>query len=149
MGKTCRKCGAAKEGRCQPCTIAYKAAYYARNKATFKIHAVVYKEAHRDEVRTRLKAYRAAHPQSHRPAHLMRRYGLTCAAYDTLLASQDFACAICRKQNIGKRAFPVDHDYSTGKIRGILCDGCNHGIGNFGDSIVLLDAAKEYLNVYK
>ena len=40
----------------------------------------------------------------------------------------------------------IDHCHSTGKIRGLLCDRCNHGLGHFKDDINLLIKAIEYLN---
>lgn len=39
----------------------------------------------------------------------------------------------------------IDHDHTTGKIRGTLCRGCNHGLGNFCDNPQLLIAAAKYL----
>jgi hypothetical protein len=39
----------------------------------------------------------------------------------------------------------VDHCHTTGKIRGLLCNGCNKGLGLFLDSTKLLQNAKEYL----
>lgn len=37
------------------------------------------------------------------------------------------------------------HDHKTGKIRGLLCRACNHGLGNFLDSIENLEEAINYL----
>lgn len=39
----------------------------------------------------------------------------------------------------------MDHDHTTGKIRGLLCFGCNTGLGKFKDSIVILNKAINYL----
>lgn len=39
----------------------------------------------------------------------------------------------------------VDHDHRTGRIRGLLCERHNIGIGNFKDGVVELRAAIEYL----
>lgn len=39
----------------------------------------------------------------------------------------------------------VDHCHTTGKIRGLLCDDCNQGIGHFRDSPDLLRRAADYL----
>lgn len=41
----------------------------------------------------------------------------------------------------------IDHCHDSGKIRGILCRGCNHGLGNFSDSRDKLLNAARYLEV--
>ena len=40
---------------------------------------------------------------------------------------------------------PVDHCHATGRVRGILCYGCNGAIGVLGDSIEVLESAQRYL----
>jgi hypothetical protein len=70
-----------------------------------------------------------------------RRYGITNAEWDVLFASQGGLCAICRT----KPPVDVDHHHGTGEIRGLLCRGCNVGLGQLGDSIEGLQRAIEYL----
>lgn len=76
------------------------------------------------------------------------KYGLTDEQYDALLAAQNGACAICgtTEWNGGKAKSPhVDHCHETGRVRGLLCGGCNNGLGNFGDDPARLRAAADYL----
>jgi hypothetical protein len=49
------------------------------------------------------------------------------AMYDKLIAEQAFQCAICGV-NLGPSA-PLDHDHSTGQVRGVLCSRCNLCLG--------------------
>jgi hypothetical protein len=39
----------------------------------------------------------------------------------------------------------IDHCHNTGKVRGLLCDHCNKGLGLFKDNIDYLNKAIEYL----
>lgn len=50
-------------------------------------------------------------------------------------------CTICgAKENL-----VVDHDHKTNKIRGLLCNHCNRGLGHFRDDPQLLEFARIYL----
>jgi hypothetical protein len=60
-----------------------------------------------------------------------------------MFAQQDGKCAICKL--ISKQKLCVDHDHSTGKVRGLLCKKCNWGIGLFGDKPNFLRTAADYL----
>lgn len=75
---------------------------------------------------------------------LEKLYGITFEHYSEILKKQDNKCAICCGTS-GKRSLSVDHDHKTGKIRGLLCDNCNHGIGKFQDNIELLEEVIKYL----
>jgi hypothetical protein len=74
----------------------------------------------------------------------LRKFGLGLQDFARLLAEQQHACAICGGGN-GLKHFAVDHCHATGRVRGLLCDGCNHGLGKFRDSVTLLRAAAAYL----
>lgn len=75
-------------------------------------------------------------------ARLKYRRGLTADQYDKLLISQSGRCAICRKP---MRTPHIDHDHATGKVRGLLCVKCNLGLGQFDESVLLLEQAIRYL----
>ena len=50
-------------------------------------------------------------------------------------------CVICGSEG----QLVVDHDHVTGKVRGMLCNHCNRGLGHFRDDPVLLEFAAQYL----
>ena len=88
-------------------------------------------------------------PQA-RIRNMRAKHGLTEMEFSTMLVAQDGGCAICGTSHFGIRANKpahafVDHDHSTGVIRGLLCDKCNLGLGAFGDSPELLLEAAGYL----
>jgi hypothetical protein len=72
------------------------------------------------------------------------KYGLTRDELTALLA-QHGVCAICRTDNWGRKGPAVDHDHATGRIRGVLCQNCNQGLGRFTDDPARLRAAADYL----
>lgn len=85
--------------------------------------------------------------ERNRVDHLQHKYGLTLEQYDAMLASQNGACKICNSFTPGGTSgrFHVDHDHTTGKIRGLLCHHCNIGLGHFKDDISTLAKAIAYL----
>jgi hypothetical protein len=78
---------------------------------------------------------------------LKKRFGLPMGSYDQMLAEQGGCCAICGATKPGGRTkrFHVDHCHSTGRVRSLLCEGCNNGLGRFRDKPHLLRAAADYL----
>ncbi len=68
-----------------------------------------------------------------------RDYGLSPASFDDLLSRQDGRCAMCRKDLPDRSKICVDHDHDTGKIRGLLCYGCNMALGFYEPRKDLLD----------
>ena len=76
-----------------------------------------------------------------------KRYGLTTEGLEALEEAAGYCCQICgvREQDAPKARLHVDHDHATGKVRGLLCQQCNHGLGNFQDRVALLNRASEYL----
>jgi hypothetical protein len=80
-----------------------------------------------------------------RDASYRRLYGITLADYEAMMTAQEDRCAICGETPPG-RTLHVDHDHETKKVRGLLCYGCNSGIGHFRDRPDLLRGAIDYLS---
>jgi hypothetical protein len=51
------------------------------------------------------------------------------------------SCTVCGSEE----KLVVDHDHRTNKIRGLLCNHCNRGLGHFKDDPDLLEYARIYL----
>lgn len=76
----------------------------------------------------------------------MKRYGISDGEYERRMEEQGGKCAICRATCVQHgETLSVDHDHSSGKVRGLLCANCNRGVGPFGDNPSLLVRAAEYL----
>lgn len=95
-----------------------------------------------------------ANPQVSRRARLLITYGLTIEDYDNLLTDQGGMCKICAQpettliKGVVIR-LAVDHCHKTGKIRGLLCSGCNTALGGFNDNIDIMNKAIDYLKENK
>lgn len=141
--KICSKCNkektlgefnkrkAAKDGllsNCKECQTEYTRRHYSSNKDYYKLKA------------NRWRSENGRHSYV---------YNLTDEQYAILCARYNGKCWIC-KTNDGKH---IDHDHSCcseqgscGKcVRGILCSGCNTGLGLFKDDSKRLANAIEYL----
>ncbi len=85
--------------------------------------------------------------------YIKNKYGLSKEEYTFLLEKQNFLCAICKCKpedaSVSKKKLKlvVDHDHSTNKIRGLLCDNCNKAIGQFKESIENIREAVKYLEI--
>jgi hypothetical protein len=75
------------------------------------------------------------------------KYGIDKEALEEIWREQREKCPICgkSKEPSGKR-FHIDHDHTTGIIRGLLCSKCNMGIGIFDENIERLRSAISYLS---
>lgn len=102
--------------------------YYAKNKEKINLRGMLYS----------------------RNGGNLRRYGITLDQYNEILKSQNNVCAICHQPEYAKsmgifKNLAVDHNHETGEVRGLLCSGCNRGIGYMKDNIEVLKSAYNYL----
>jgi hypothetical protein len=85
--------------------------------------------------------------------HIKKKYGFENDEFDAWWIVFKGKCGICNndlKMPLPQRGQPlnvvaIDHDHKTGKIRGLLCNACNKGLGLFHDSPDLLISAIRYL----
>jgi hypothetical protein len=97
--------------------------------------------------KSRERAARVRTPERSRRRALQAMYGLGWDEYEAMLASQGGRCAVCGASEAGGRGnWHVDHDHESGRVRGLLCAGCNVGIGQFRDDPERLRAAARYLD---
>ena len=76
-------------------------------------------------------------------------YGITLEQYAGMVEAQEGGCAICGVRDSDDVALGVDHDHKTKAIRGVLCSGCNAGLGHFRDNVERLERAIAYLNAFR
>lgn len=140
--KVCRKCGetlalsdfgkrkTSRDGlqaNCKPCVNAQNKVYADRED---------YKQAKARAQRKR----RARSPQQtarYNRTATAKKYGLTLEEYDHLMSQ---GCSVCDEP-----AQAMDHCHTTGRVRGPLCDRCNHMLGHAKDNPETLARAIFYL----
>lgn len=149
--KTCRKCGELKPAKdfsimkdsadglysyCKQCKAAMVRDYTQRNG-----------EVVREKARKR-----NATPKGRlatRKSNLKQSFRMTKTQFDQTWREQGKSCAICHtRRERNEKAFAVDHDHSTGVIRGILCHRCNRALGLADDNTELLKSAATYLRTH-
>ena len=89
---------------------------------------------------------------STRRSHYKRNYGIPLWEVQNMLDAQENKCAICNRQTAGigqgRDGLNLDHNHSTGATRGMICSGCNRGLGYFYENPEALRKAAEYLEKY-
>ena len=87
--------------------------------------------------------YYIDNPNKHREILLQRRYGISIETYNKLYLEQKGCCDICKKHSTKfKQNLHVDHNHTTGKVRGLLCKVCNNNVGIYENNQIKI---KEYL----
>lgn len=105
-------------GRCKACDKKYREAFYADKPSHYK----------KEET-------------------LKRVYGLTWSEYQEMLKVSGNCCYVCgAHESRFKKGLSVDHDHSTGQIRGLLCGVCNRFIVARHKTGDLLRKAADYLD---
>ena len=117
---------------------ARRKSYYLKNIEQKKALDAVYYRQNADKIKTHVKKRR-----------LKRVYNLTQEQWDTMFESQNHCCAICKSTDPVAKYWHTDHCHTTGKVRQILCQPCNHLLGHASDDVNILKSAVAYLNASK
>lgn len=89
--------------------------------------------------------------KAHANNYYQRVYGISLEYFLELLGEQRGVCAICEEEGFRmhegiKETLVVDHCHKTGRVRGLLCNNCNRGLGLFQDNYLTLRKAMGYLS---
>jgi hypothetical protein len=112
----------------------------ARSKAHY--------EANKEAINARKKVFR----RENKVAISLRRkelvHGITTEDIARMEEAQGWRCPICLTPLalLPSRLWVIDHCHSTGRVRGILCNVCNRGLGFLKDDPRVLRRAAKYLS---
>ena len=118
--------------QCRGCVAAYGKQWHEKN---------------REKINARARERYKHDPVPRRNERLKRVYGLSPETWDYKFQIQGRVCKICGTDTPGghKNSWHIDHNHSTGKIRGILCYRCNVTLGLVQDNPDLLASMAGYL----
>jgi hypothetical protein len=115
--------------------VRMRAADWAKNNPEkVKINSNKYRMKNKDKIKER-----SAHQ------HRQRTYGINEEDYENMLNVQNGACAICKNSS----KLWVDHNHSTGGVRGLLCPSCNTLVGYIETHGNLIDKAHKYIKDFE
>ena len=121
----------------------YHKAYYDKNRTLYLLRAMKQRAqpGHKEHI-----------APIKRHSMLKTRYGITDNDYHAMLAKQGGGCAICKtifpNNGRGNAYFDVDHNHSTGKVRGLLCRDCNVTVGVIEKKTEKIKLIYEYLALH-
>lgn len=146
--KPCTKCGQTKsvnqfykakgkpKAACIDCSKAYSKEYEDKNK-----------EHRNHKCREFNSGYYRGNRARFRDNYLKLHYGISLEDFNQMREEQEYSCALCHiHEDHLSRGLYVDHCHETGDVRGLLCNGCNAGLGMLGDNVYGLQRAIKYLN---
>jgi hypothetical protein len=119
------------------------------NKEKYKIWDKNNYLKHIDERKIKAKIWREKNKEeiaiNHKKNWYFKKYGITLEERNNRIQSQNNKCMICGEEFKYSKNIHVDHDHKTGKLRDMLCDYCNGGLGLFRDNVETLQKAINYL----
>jgi hypothetical protein len=135
--------------RCRTCaTWAIQYARQRRQKRVERVQCIDCGEVREESAKTVrclrcVKHHRSIARKSRRNKMAVYR-GLSADEYNAMLERQGNQCAICGTPSTG-RVLCLDHCHATGKVRGLICNLCNFGLGKFKDNPESLRRAAQYI----
>jgi len=101
-------------------------------KTCWKIRHQIYNKKQSTKDKTKIYNLKPENEKRRLNYILNKHYKISLNDYNNLLEKQNHSCGLCKKHKSEfKRRLAVDHDHVTGKVRGLLCDTCNRGLGMF------------------
>lgn len=101
------------------------------------------------------RAWRRKNAERAKWYSLRKQFGIEWDEYQGLIKLHNGLCAICNQPETAKtlsgvtRDLAVDHCHKTGKIRGLLCTGCNMTVGHCDKHPELIDGLIAYLEKHR
>ena len=116
-------------GLCEPCYKTKRRRENPRDQERHKLESRKYSSANKE---TKTSTERKQH---------LKSYGLTPDDFDRMIEDQDGKCLICGE----RKPLQIDHNHTSGEVRGLLCLHCNVLAGWLETHGENLESAVSYL----
>lgn len=139
---------------CKKCLNARQKGRREADPDKYKNISKRWRDANKDQHASYNTLWHRRNKDKSRSIQLKCKYGITLREYEYLVVAQNNSCAICgitfcSTKDVTRGCRPcVDHDHITDKVRGILCNDCNSGIGFLKEDTRVLSKAITYLNYH-
>jgi len=120
-------------------------AYRSTHRKENASYCRAYYIAHREEFKARNRTYHITRREGIKDQRMLRVYGLSQTAFNSLFNKQGGICAICGNADWNGQRPCIDHDHVTGKVRGLLCSKCNTAQGLIKEDPDIARAMVDYL----
>lgn len=127
---------------------AYDATY--RDKHGPRIWTAVQHARNIESIRAWYKEHKndPAYVFSKRVSKLKLAQKFTLADFNAMLSAQGHRCGLCRRLFTDVLIPMIDHSHEEHRVRNLLCNDCNSGLGFFRESEEVLQAAIQYLRTH-
>jgi hypothetical protein len=123
--KTCKKCLKEKEASEFTKYASSSDGLNSQCKSCRNPWVKSYRDKNREKITAQKEAWNSCRPGARKDYVLKKNYGISLEEFNQKWASQNQTCALCKNSPRNTKDMHVDHDHTTGKVRGILCQKCN------------------------
>lgn len=134
--KQCKKCKEIKDLTCFSVDKFNRDGLRSKCKKCRSLDSKEWHKNNKEKVKINSAQWYKNNPEKALERSLKQRYNISLETFKKLLSNQNNVCAICQQSEtaidtrLGKpRMLAVDHCHTTGKVRGLLCTGCNAALG--------------------
>lgn len=130
---------------CKNCCRELNRSYQIKSKDKIRAYRLNYINENRERIREQVASYTLRTVSKRRSRILTKVYGLSEDQIMSMMNSQGGCCGVCGGSLVYPESgtnYHIDHDHSTGKVRGLLCNGCNVQVerrtkseSKFGDNV--------------
>lgn len=138
--------------RCTKCSLEQGARYRRLNKDSISEYGKKWYAKNKEKSAEKSRKWHEKNIGKKRDKHLRKTYGISLVEYAKMVCDQNGLCLICNNPPTGSGRYEelfVDHDHATGRVRGLLCHGCNTALGMVKENTNTLSDMIDYIKYFK